>query len=168
MSLKILCAGCSTDERAEVEASVRAGIGTRPTREPWIVSVVKVGERWSVTLNGPQDGNGGRSFLVPAGEIRRSIADALNGEPVRATAGSSGIAVPVAAGSSRECRDAHLCARCKKPFAVFYQAEPGEGMEKAPVACPHCWAIGHVDLATSAALSRDYRVDKAEGGEAAG
>jgi hypothetical protein len=168
MSLKILCAGCSTDERAAVEASVRAGIGARPPREPWIVSVVKVGERWSVTVNGPQDGSGGRSFLVPSTEIRRSIAEALGNPSRDAAAGGPGIAVPVPSGPSRECRDAHLCARCKKPFAVFYQAEPGEGMERAPVACPHCWAIGHVDLATSAAISRDYRVDKAEGGEAAG
>jgi hypothetical protein len=170
MSLKILCAGCSPDERAAVEASVRAGIGARPQREPWIVSVVKLGDRWSVTLNGPQDGNGGRSFLVPAADIRRSIAEALGDTSRGPSAGSPGIAVPVALGSgpSREVRDPHLCARCKKPFAVFYQAEPGEGMERAPVACPHCWAIGHVDLATSAALSRDYRVDKAEGDESNG
>jgi hypothetical protein len=159
MSLKILCAGCSTDERATVEASVRAGMGTRPPREPWIVSVVKVGDRWSVTVNGPQEGVRGRSFLVPTGEIRRSIADAL-GRPASTDAPGPGPGVVAPAGPARECRDEHMCTRCKKAFVVLYQAEPGEGMERAPVACPHCWTIGHVDIATSSALSRDYRVDK--------
>lgn len=159
MSLKILCAGCSSEERTAVEASVRAGVGNKPGREPWIVSVVKVGDRWSVTVNGPQDGARARSFLVPTGEIRRSVASALG----RADELPSAVAVapaPVAA-PGQACCDEHLCTRCRKPFVVAYQAEPGEGVERAPVACPHCWAIGHVDVATSSALSRDYRVERA-------
>lgn len=159
MSLKILCAGCSSDERYAVEASVRAGVGVRPPLETWNVSVVKVGDRWSVTLNGPQDAGRGRSFLVPTAEIRTSIAQALgSGE---SAAEAAGPAAASAAGPARESREEHMCARCKKPFVVLYQAEPGEGLERAPVACPSCWAIGYVDIATSAALSRDYRVDKA-------
>ena len=43
MSLKILCAGCSSEERAAVEAGVRAGLGDRPRRDPWTVSLVKFG-----------------------------------------------------------------------------------------------------------------------------
>jgi hypothetical protein len=161
MSVKILCAGCSTDERTAVEASVRAGVGLRPPRETWNVSVVKVGDRWSVTVNGPEDSGRGRSFLVPTGEIRRSIADALGQTSGPSGAVDRAAASATSAGPARDCRDSHMCERCKKPFVVLYQAEPGEGMERAPVACPHCWAIGHVDIATSAALSRDYRVDGA-------
>ena len=41
MSLKILCAGCSKDERALIEAGVRDGL--RGSREPWTVSIVKFG-----------------------------------------------------------------------------------------------------------------------------
>ena len=158
MSLKILCAGCSTDERNAVEASVRAGMGTRPPREPWIVSVVKVGDRWSVTVNGPQEGARGRSFLVPTQEIQRSIAGALGGPPAAGGDPGPGPVIVAPSGPASECRDEHMCPRCKKSFVVVYQAEPGEGMERAPVACPHCWTIGHIDIATSAALSRDYRV----------
>jgi hypothetical protein len=47
MSLKILCAGCSSEERALIEAGVRAGLGERTRRDPWTVSLVKSGSGWS-------------------------------------------------------------------------------------------------------------------------
>ena len=33
--------------------------------------------------------------------------------------------------------------------------------EIAPLACPHCWRIGHVPIGVWAAAGRDYRAEKA-------
>ena len=65
MSLKILCAGCSSEERALVEAGVRAGLVEQARRDPWTVSLVKFGTGWSVTLDGPTIKGRRTSFMVP-------------------------------------------------------------------------------------------------------
>jgi hypothetical protein len=44
---------------------------------------------------------------------------------------------------------------------VVDDAQPGEPMETAPVACPHCWAVNRVSIGAEAALTRDYRAEKA-------
>src|SRR5437867_3309280 len=77
MSLKILCAGCSKQERDAVEAEVAAGLGGRARNEPWTVSLVKIGDRWSVTLEGPDRGTRGATFMAAQGRLRESITEAL-------------------------------------------------------------------------------------------
>ena len=64
MSLKILCAGCSKEERLAVEAEVAAALGPRARTDPWTVSLVKIGDRWSVTLEGPDRATRGTNFMT--------------------------------------------------------------------------------------------------------
>ena len=167
MSVKVLCAGCSPQEREAVEAAVAAGIGERGRQEPWTVSLVKLGNRWSVTLEGPERTARGVTFMAPDGRIRESIAEALRKGPTApapsATPGnvrSARVPGPTGALAAGEKRDRHDCSKCGKPYAIVYEAEAGEPTDDVPVACPRCWQIDHVPVAESAALSRDYRVEK--------
>ena len=161
MSLKILCAGCSSEERAAVEAGVRAGLGERTRRDPWTVSLVKFGTGWSVTVDGPTIKGRRTSFMVPeAGP--QAVADAVRSAadpsaPVATAAPSGGWAAPVDAEGRR---DPHKCDLCGGQYVLVYDAEPNEPLEDAPVACPHCWQIGKVQVARSASIGRDYRADK--------
>jgi hypothetical protein len=169
MSLKILCAGCSPQEREAVEAEVAAGLGARARDEPWTVSLVKIGNRWSVTLEGPDRATRGAAFMAPEGRIRESIAEAMRTGPPRPPAPAS----PASPGAGRparpasppvtmtagERRDRHACSKCRKSYVIVYEAEAGEPTETVPVACPRCWQIDHVAVAQSAGLSRDYRVE---------
>jgi hypothetical protein len=146
MSLKILCAGCSSEERAAVEAGVRAGLGERTRRDPWTVSLVKFGTGWSVTVDGPTIKGRRTSFMVPGPAGPQAVADAV-----------ASAAEPVDPAGRR---DQHKCDLCGGQYLVLYEAEPDEPLEDAPVACPHCWHIGKVQVARSASIGRDYRADK--------
>jgi len=71
-----MCAGCSKDEREQAESDVRKGVGARADgSETWIVSVVKVQGRWSVTLDGPAI----RALhcTAPPGYLEQAIREAL-------------------------------------------------------------------------------------------
>ncbi len=59
-----------------------------------------------------------------------------------------------------ERRDVHECAVCRRAFVVVYDAELGEPLEPAPVACPHCWRVMQVPVARSARWGKDYRSDQ--------
>jgi len=164
MSLKIMCAGCSMEERAVVEAGVRAGLGDRPRRDPWTVSLVKFGNGWSVTLDGPTVNGRRTSFMVPGSAGPSAFAEA-----VRSAADPSAPA-PQSAGSAAQARsapavpqgrrDTHKCGMCGGVYVLVYEAEPDEPLEDAPVACPHCWQILKVQVARSVSFDRDYRADK--------
>jgi len=161
MSLKILCAGCSSEERALVEAGVRAGLVEHSRRDPWTVSLVKFGTGWSVTLDGPTLKGRRTSFMVPGPAGPQAVADA-----VRSAADPSAPVAPAAvSGWSKPIdpegrRDSHKCTVCGGQYLVVYDAEPNEPLEEAPVACPHCWQIAKVQVARSASIGRDYRADK--------
>ena len=176
MSLKILCAGCSKEERAAVESEVAAALGTRARNEPWTVSLVKLGDRWSVTLEGPDRATRGKAFLAPETRLRESISDALSkgtpapsapapaapASPAPSAPGTARLPrIPDAAGtgSRGERRDRHACSKCRRGYVIVYEAEAGEPEETVPVACPRCWQIDHVAVAQSAGLSSDYRVE---------
>ncbi len=153
MGLKILCAGCSAEEREAAEAAVRRALGTLPGS--WMVSLVKVRNQWSVTLDGPDAGRKGLTLVVPEGRLKESIQEALN-KPAK------GERAPVAAAAGPEKRDRQQCQKCGRPFAVVYPSAPGEGVRTVQVACPHCWHVGHFPVAEEAALNRDYRAEKVE------
>ena len=166
MSLKILCAGCSKPEREAVEAEVAAVLGARARTEPWTVSLVKLGDRWSVTLEGPDRATRGTAFMAPESRLRESIAEALSkGGPAPAAPGAvrpartPGAAV---AGPRGERRDRHDCSKCRRSYVVVYDAEAGEATETVPVACPRCWQIDHVAVAQTAGINSDYRVEMVE------
>ena len=71
-----MCAGCSKDEREQAESEVRKGVGARADgSETWIVSVVKVQGRWSVTLDGPAIR--ALQCTAPPGHLEQAIREAL-------------------------------------------------------------------------------------------
>jgi hypothetical protein len=163
MSLKILVAGCSSEERSALEAGVRAGLGERTRRDPWTVSLVKFGTGWSVTLDGPTLAGRRTSFMVPAPAGPDAVAAAVR------TAADPQAAAPQTSAANRPAsaalapgghRESHACGVCGGQYVLEYESEPDEPLEEAPVACPHCWQICKVQVARSASLGRDYRADK--------
>lgn len=160
MSLKILCAGCSSEERSAIEAGVRSGLGDRPRRDPWTVSLVKFGTGWSVTLDGPSVRGRRASFMVTGGAEKVADAVRFAADPTATLALSPERAVAKAP-ADPERRDTHTCSMCERSYVIVYEAEPDEPLEESPVACPHCWRICRVQVARSASLGRDYRADKA-------
>ena len=168
MSLKILCAGGSKEEKEAVETAVRAGIGPRPAAETWTVSLVKVGRQWSVTLDGPEKSSRS-TFIAGEGRLREAISESLAQRRPgggRAAAPTGGASVPTGgatavSGRAGQRRNAYTCQQCGKAFAVSYDVEEGEGEETVPAACPHCWRIENVKVGITAAVNNDYRVDKA-------
>jgi hypothetical protein len=165
MSLKILCAGCSSEERAVVEAGVRAGLGDRPRRDPWTVSLVKFGNGWSVTVDGPTVKGRRTSFMVPGSAGTQAFAEALRSAADPSAAASPAAGAAPANGRSTPVlpegrRDSHKCGMCGGQYVLVYEAERDEPLEDAPVACPHCWQILKVQVARSVSFDRDYRADK--------
>jgi DNA-directed RNA polymerase subunit RPC12/RpoP len=177
MSVKILCAGCSKEEREQAEADVRKALAERATGDNWMVSLVKLSGRWSVTLDAPAARLRGLTVVAPEGRLVESIRDALGAgaapavAPSPSPAGSRGgasapaprsapahPAVPPAAGKSGVRLQ---CEKCGGGFTVVYEAHPGEPQEAAPVACPHCWHVNRILIGVDAAFNRDYRAEKA-------
>jgi ssDNA-binding Zn-finger/Zn-ribbon topoisomerase 1 len=170
MSLKILCAGGSKEEKEAVETAVRAGIGARPAGETWTVSLVKVGRQWSVTLDGPDKSSPRSNFIAGEGRLRDALSESLaqrrTGGGARASVMTGGVTVPTGgatavSGHAGQRRNPYTCQQCGKAFAVSYDVEEGEGEETVPAACPHCWRIENVKVGITAAVNNDYRVDKA-------
>jgi hypothetical protein len=170
MPLKIMCAGCSKDERALIESGVRAGLGERG--EAWTVSVVKFGSGWSVTLDGPFERTRGLSFMLAGSAGPEALADAVRSaadspaapRPVPAPAPPAPTTATSMAAASLHVdagRGPHKCIVCNRQYIVIYDADPGEPLEAAPVACPHCWQIGTVQVARSVSEGQDYRAEKA-------
>ena len=156
-ALRILVAGVDKDERSAVEAAVRQGLGSRAASGPWSVSVVQLAGKWSVTVDG--GGLRSASAMTDRGSLANAI-HALVGGDLEGPAG--GPATPRPADVPRgEARDRHACDSCGRGMVVVYESQPDEPRELAPVACPHCWAIGHVEVGAWAATGRDYRSEKA-------
>ena len=98
MSLKVMCAGCSVEERERAESDVRRGLGALAAGgETWIVSVINLQSRWSVTLDGP--GIRALNCTAPPGRLAETIQEALQrtGAPPGAAAPSAGGTAPAAA-----------------------------------------------------------------------
>ena len=86
----------------------------------------------------------------------------LSGDPSPAEAASGPApGPPVAAPERGRIRDRHVCQKCRKELLVSYEGQPDEPKEAAPVACPHCWAVMHLQIGTWAAVGGDYSAEKA-------
>ncbi len=155
MGLKLLCAGCSKDEKDVAEVSVREALGRKVEDGSWVVSLVRITDRWSITVDAPAHGLRGLALVAPQGRIRDTIAEALGG-PASAMGTMGAMAAPAAV-----ARGAHRCDGCSRSFVVVYDVHGDEGEESAPVACPHCWHVNHVLVGENAAETRDYRAEKA-------
>jgi hypothetical protein len=183
MSVKVLCAGCSKEEREQAEADVRKALADRAASDEWMVSLVKLADRWSVTLDASAARLRGVTLVAPQGRLADSIRDALRNTPARG-AGTGAAAAPPppkastmagpakpapSAPTSRPAATAAaapsggrlLCEKCGGGFAVVYDSRPGGSLETAPVACPHCWHVNRVLIDAEAAFNRDYRAEKA-------
>lgn len=83
-----MCAGCSAEERERAESDVRRALGARASGgETWIVSVINLQSRWSVTLDGP--GIRALNCTASPGRLAESIEQALQakiGAPPAASA----------------------------------------------------------------------------------
>jgi len=170
MGVKILCAGGSKEEKEAVETAVRAGLGRRPSKESWTVSLVKIGRQWSVTVDGPEKTSPRATFMAAEGGLREAISQSLSpaGTAVqRAGAGGRSAPAPAAptaassSGSAGERRNAYKCQKCGNGFVVIDEIEPGEGEESVAAACPHCWSNERIKVAVTAAINNDFRVEKA-------
>ncbi len=158
-ALKILLAGIDKDERRAVEATVRQALGARASSGPWSISVVNFGGRWSVTLEGPGDRSRGLSFVTDSSRLAEAVRQALGDEG--AASPDSGAAPEGPARPSTEARDPHVCESCRQAVTVVYELQAGEPRTLVPLACPHCWKIGHVEIGAWAAAGGDYRSEKA-------
>lgn len=159
--LRVLVAGADKDTRSFVEKSVRDALVTTPPDGACTISLVKLGESWSVTVDGP-------------GERRRTLS--IEDETLLAFAVRDAIRLPAASGDEDrrhatkakpedapplEVRDHFTCPSCRQGLEVVYEAHADEPKEQAPVACPHCWKVGFVRIGAWAAVGRDYRCEKA-------
>jgi len=161
--VKVLVAGVDKEARASVEASVRNALAGRDPAEPWSASLVRVGTSWSVSLRGPGERFRNLSFSAESHRLAEAIRDAISGDaPAAAPASRSAPAAgPVAAIPARSrIQDRHACGRCKQSILVSYECEAGEDKERAPVACPHCWAVIQVEIGGWAAAGGDYVAEK--------
>lgn len=176
MSLKVLCAGCSSEERERAESDVRRALGTRTDAAQWTVSLVKVAGRWSVTLARPSAGT--LTCVAPEGRLAEAIRDALGGPPGRGPTPetpSAPAARPAPSAPARSAMGAgrgasgtrgpqtsrHTCMSCREAFVVICDAAPDEAEETVAVACPHCWHRNYVLVPESAAETRDFTAEKA-------
>jgi hypothetical protein len=158
-ALRIMVAGVDKDARGAVEASVRSALASWTDSGPWSVSLVSLAGKWSVTLDGPGDGLRGVSFMADPSRLAEAIRDAV--EDCRQTTTRGPLTSEAAAPALTEARDRHVCEHCGKAVLVVYERQPDEPKELAPLACPHCWKIGHVPVGVWAAAGRDYRAEKA-------
>jgi hypothetical protein len=164
MALKLLIAGCSSDERDSVASIAKSILGGRPDPEIWNVSMVKVAQQWSVTIDGPDARFKGLSFVAPmeklAGEMKNELTKASkNGAGGVAAAAKAPAAVAASNYSSpaKELKESHNCQECACPFDVIYEAHADEPRELAPVACPHCWHVNQVPIAEGASVTGEYK-----------
>lgn len=162
--LKILVAGVEKDARGPIEAAVRRALGRRCAGAAWTVSLVKLGARWSVTIDAgeharPVSLSSDESGLEQA--IRRAVDADATAPPTPRTAAAESARPEAARAESVSRLDRHVCQHCAGALLVAYESPPGEPKELAPVACPHCWQMNHVEIGAWAAAGRDYRCDKA-------
>ncbi len=159
-TLKLLVAGVDSDTRSLVESAVRHALGARAVSEAWTVSLVRIGDKWSVTLDGPEPRFRNVSFTTTQERLSTAIREAIGAPSATAGPARTSAALPTAAAGD-EARVRHVCEGCQQPFVVAYEPRPDETKVVAAVACPHCWEINHLEIGDWAAAGKDYRAEKA-------
>jgi hypothetical protein len=156
VGLKVLCAGCSNEEKERAESTVRHALGSRTSSGAWNVSLVKVGPQWSVTLDAPDSGLRAVTFTAAADRLPETIV-----KFVRDLGGGPAEPPPGPAEPLERHEGRWECASCHGAFVVLYEAVPGEGQANVAVACPHCWHVNRLPIGENAAAVQDYRAEKA-------
>ena len=127
-----MCAGCSKDEREQAESDVRKALGARAdSSDTWIVSVVQVQGRWSVTLDGPAIR--ALTITAPPGHLRESIHDALAAKTA-APAAATPPPMPAPLGAAATAPAPPTAAAAAAPVAPA--ARPTPAARAAPAAAP--------------------------------
>jgi hypothetical protein len=150
-------AGVDKDARGSVEAAVRRAFERRPVSESWSVSLVRLAGKWSVTLSGPGERFRNLSFTADESRLAEAIGEAIGGEHGGPAPGPAASHAPPPA----TVRERHVCERCRQAILVVYESRPDDSKELAPIACPHCWTVNHVEIGAWAASTSDYRAEKA-------
>jgi hypothetical protein len=159
--LRVLVAGVDKDARGPVEAAVRRAFAGRDADGSWAVSLVRLGSSWSVTLSGPSEQFKHVSFVAEQHRLEEAIREASGGEASAPVATASpGASMAAASAPSGRIEDRHVCEKCQKDIWIRYEGRPDEPKELAPVACPHCWAVIHVEIGSWAVVGGDYSADK--------
>lgn len=158
--LKLLVAGVDSDTRALVESAVRHALGSRAVSEPWTVSLVRIGDKWSVSLDGPEPRFRNLSFMAAQDRLSSAIREAIGPPPATTGAAGPSGTLPPSPLSGGEARVQHVCERCQQRFSVVFETHPGEAAVMAAVACPHCWEINHLEIGAWAAAGKDFRAEK--------
>ena len=166
--VKILVAGVDKDSRTAVEGTVRQAFTLRDPGETWSVSLVRMGGVWSVTLSGPGEIFKNVSFSCEQHRLGDSLREALAKDRQSPAPGAAPSASPhasstppAASASSGRIVERHVCTKCQQNVVVSYEGAPNEPKQRAPVACPHCWTVNHVDVGAWAASGGDYFAAKA-------
>ncbi len=150
-------AGVDKDARSAVESIVVDALGPRADAAEWTISLVKLADKWSVTVDGPGERFRGLSLTADEERLGEAIREAI-GEGGRRSAAAAASAVERPA--LGEARTRCSCERCGKMIIVVYEPQPNDPLVPAAVACPHCWAINHVEIGGWAAAGREYRAEK--------
>jgi len=77
VALKLLLAGCNKADRERLEPMIEGLFSRRPAAESWMVSLVRIGERWSVSLDGPDARLRGVTFMSDDEGLRDRLQDTL-------------------------------------------------------------------------------------------
>ena len=135
-----MCAGCSAEERERAESDVRRALGARAAGgETWIVSVINLQSRWSVTLDGP--GIRALNCTASPGRLVEAIQEALQARtgapppaaaaPVSPMAAAPRSVAPAAAAATPASR----AAPAPRPVATMAGPQPGAPLAgRAPAA----------------------------------
>ena len=186
MSVKVLIAGCLPKDKGQIESVVRNALGDRTESGPWNISLVKLGNSWSISLDGPDEQFRNLNLSAAEDGLHETITNAL-GSPAPSPSGNpaptgnavatadavpAGNAVPMGNTPAlapmefeeipmppKDSRDRYDCSECGQAFKVIYTPEPQDREAKAPVACPHCWHVNEVTVTESAAITEEYRAE---------
>src|SRR5258708_2900089 len=101
MGLKIMCAGCSKEERDQAELEVKRALRHVPASEMWTVSLVKMRGQWSVTLDAPAADVRALGVLAHESRLGESITEALRNSEVSRTSATPTSSRPPAVARAR-------------------------------------------------------------------
>ena len=111
-----------------------------------------------MSLAGPGERFRNVSFSAESHRLAEALREAISGDQGPAAAPAAG--KPASQPARSRIQDRHVCGRCQRAVLVSYEGEPDEPKERAPVACPHCWSVSHVEIGGWAAAGGDYVAEK--------
>ena len=172
-----MIAGCTKDERNNIEASIKSVFSDRSTKSDWNLSLVNIANQWSVEIDGPEPHYARLSLIATTSDLIEKLEQALSEAKSKTnaptataptttapTATAPTATAPTAtapAAEPGEKQERHTCEECAALFDVIFGYTAGEPEELCPVACPACWHVNRVPIAEAAGATGDYRAQAA-------